>query len=240
MPSRRTTSEAPADTGHGSSESDAAPKRTRRPPSTGHGGSLSDTQGANLHTSLNSSRIAKDRKQQHWKVIHKKCLQGFKDADRERDELLQSIQRLEADKTQTTAKIRQLSDINDQNLAKIQTLEFEKSNMKQQLDAAQIGSTAGDNLLPILLEVSGNFQYAQSQLEKKIEAEKTAEKNKVIFAGFPASDVLQPSWPVHNGQMGSLGTNSLQSYTLPLTNQQPPTQANQQPLPAASHYIPQF
>jgi hypothetical protein len=32
---RRTTSEAPADTGHGSSESDAAPKRTRRPPSTG-------------------------------------------------------------------------------------------------------------------------------------------------------------------------------------------------------------
>jgi hypothetical protein len=98
--------------------------------------------------------------------------------------------------------------------------------------------------LPILLEVSDNFQYAQSQLEKKIEVEKTAEKNKFIFAGFPASDVLQPSWPVHNGQMGSLGTNSLQSYTLPntlpLANQQAPTQANQQPLPAASHYIPQF
>jgi hypothetical protein len=35
------------------------------------------------------------------------------DADRERDELLQSIQRLEADKTQTRAKIRQLSDINE-------------------------------------------------------------------------------------------------------------------------------
>ena len=168
-------------------------------------------------------------------------MQGFKDADRERDELLQSIQRLEADKTQATAKIRQLSDTNDQNLARIQTLEFQISSLKQQqLDAVQVGNTASDNLLPILLEVSGNFQYAQSQLEKKIEAEKTAEKNKVIFAGFPASDVLQPSWPVHNGQMGSLGTNSLQSYTLPLTNQQPPTQANQQPLPAASHYIPQF
>ncbi|KXG49437.1 uncharacterized protein PGRI_096090 [Penicillium griseofulvum] len=204
MPSRRTTSEAPADTGHGSSESDAAPKRTRRPPSTGHGGSMSDTQGANLHTSL----------------------------------------RLEADNAQATAKIRQLSDTNDQNLAKIQALEFQKSNLKQQLDAAQVGSTAGDNLLPILLEVSGNFQYAQSQLEKKIEAERNAEKNKLTFAGFPASDVLQPSWPVYNSQMGSLGTNSLQSYSLPstfpLTNQQAPTQANQQHLPAASQYIPQF
>jgi hypothetical protein len=39
-------------------------------------------------------------------------------------------------------------------------------------------------LVWVLLEVSGNFQYAQSQLEKKIEAEKTAEKNKVIFAGY--------------------------------------------------------
>lgn len=172
-------------------------------------------------------------------------MQGFKDADRERDELLQSIQRLEAEKTQATAKIRQLSDTNDQNLARIQTLEFQISSLKQQqLDAAQVGSTASDNLLPILLELSGNFQYAQSQLEKKIEAEKNAERNKLTFAGFPASDVLQPSWPVFNGQMGSLGTNSLQSYTLPntlpLTNQQAPTQANQQPLPAASQYIPQF
>lgn len=167
-------------------------------------------------------------------------MQGFKDADRERDELLQSILRLEADKTQATAKIRQLSDTNDQNLAKIQTLEFQKSSLKQQLDAAQVGSTAGDNLLPILLEVSGNFQYAQTQLEKKIEAEKNAEKNKLTFAGFPASDVLQPSWSVYNGQMGSLGTNSLQSYSLPSTNQQAPAQANQQPLSAASQYIPQF
>ncbi|CAP91121.1 hypothetical protein PCH_Pc13g01200 [Penicillium rubens Wisconsin 54-1255] len=201
MPSRRTTSEAPADAGHGSSESDAAPKRTRRPPSTGHGGPPSGTQGASLHTPL----------------------------------------RLEADKTQATAKIRQLSDTNDQNLARIQTLEFQISSLKQQqLDAVQVGNTASDNLLPILLEVSGNFQYAQSQLEKKIEAEKTAEKNKLTFAGFPASDVLQPSWPVYNGQMGSLGTNSLQSYSLPLTNQQAPTQANHQPLPTASQYIPQF
>lgn len=171
-------------------------------------------------------------------------MQGFKEADRERDELTRSIQRLEADNAQATAKIRQLSDTNDQNLAKIQALEFQKSNLKQQLDAAQVGSTAGDNLLPILLEVSGNFQYAQSQLEKKIEAERNAEKNKLTFAGFPASDVLQPSWPVYNSQMGSLGTNSLQSYSLPntfpLTNQQAPTQANQQPLPAASQYIPQF
>ncbi|KAJ5046233.1 hypothetical protein NUH16_003058 [Penicillium rubens] len=260
MPSRRTTSEAPADAGHGSSESDAAPKRTRRPPSTGHGGPPSGTQGASLHTPLSPSPIAKTSKQKHWSVIHRRCLQGFKDADRERDELLQSIQRLEADKTQATAKIRQLSDTNDQNLARIQTLEFQISSLKQQqldavqvgntasdnllpkqqLDAVQVGNTASDNLLPILLEVSGNFQYAQSQLEKKIEAEKTAEKNKLTFAGFPASDVLQPSWPVYNGQMGSLGTNSLQSYSLPLTNQQAPTQANHQPLPTASQYIPQF
>jgi hypothetical protein len=52
MPSRGTTSEAPADAGHGSSESDAAPKRTRRRPTTGHGGPPSGTQGASLHTPL--------------------------------------------------------------------------------------------------------------------------------------------------------------------------------------------
>ncbi|KAJ5971710.1 uncharacterized protein N7479_001628 [Penicillium vulpinum] len=247
MTSRRTISKTPADTGYSSSESDAAPKRTRRPPSTGNGGSLSDTQDANLHTSLNSSPIVKARKQrqqQNWKLVHRQCLQGFKEADRERDELTRSIQRLEADNARATAKIRQLSDTNDQNLAKIQTLEVQKSNLKQQIDAAQVGSAAGDNLLPIILEVSGNFQYAQSQLEKKIDLERNAEKNKLTFAGFPASDVLQPSWPVYNSQIGSLGTNPLQSYslpnTLPLTNQQTPTQANQQPLPTVSQYIPQF
>lgn len=52
MASLRTTPEATADTGHGSSESDAAPKRTRRRPTTGHGGRPSGTQGASFHTPL--------------------------------------------------------------------------------------------------------------------------------------------------------------------------------------------
>ncbi|OGE46625.1 hypothetical protein PENARI_c161G02790 [Penicillium arizonense] len=237
MPSRRTATQAPTGTGQGSSEPDVAPKRSRRPPTAGHDDPLSGTQNANLHTPLISSPIAKTPKQKHWKIVHRRCLQGFKDADRERDELLGSIQRLEADNAQATAKIRQLSDTNDQNLGKFQTLEVQISSLKQQLEFAQACCTTGDNLLPILLEVSGNFRSAQSQLDKKIEAE----KNKFAFAGLSASDVL---WPAHNGQMGSFGTNSLPNYPIPntlsSTNQQAPVQSNQQPLQAASHYIPQL
>jgi hypothetical protein len=177
-----------------------------------------------------TSPIAKTPKQKHWRVVHRRCLQGFKEADKEREELTQSIQQLEEDNAQATTKVRQLSDTNDRNLAKIQELEFQISSLKQQLQFAQACCTIGDNLLPILLEVSGNFQYAQNQLEKKIEAE----KNKSAFAGLSASDVLQGSSSVHNGQMGSFGTNSLPSYPLPNTlspsNQQAPIQFSQQPL----------
>ncbi|KAJ5230941.1 hypothetical protein N7489_011649 [Penicillium chrysogenum] len=236
MPSRRTAAQAPTSTGQGSSAPDVAPKRSRRPPTAGHDDPLSGTQNANLHTSLISSPIVKTPKQKHWKVVHRRCLQGFKDVDRERDELLRSIQRLEAGDAQAAAKIRQLSDTNDQDLGKIQTLEAQISILKQQLEFAHACCTSGDNLLPILLEVSGNFHSAQSQLDMKIDAE----KNKFAFAGLSDSDALQGSWPVHNGQMGSFGTNSLPNYPIPnnlsSTNQQAPVQSNQQP----SHYIPQY
>jgi hypothetical protein len=59
------------------------------------------------------------------------------------------------------------------------------------IDAVQVGNTASDNLLPILLEVSGNFQYAQSQLEKK--AGKPANVSLFFSAVFSAS-IFFSSW----------------------------------------------
>ncbi|OQD74452.1 hypothetical protein PENANT_c103G10068 [Penicillium antarcticum] len=168
---------------------------------------LSDTQGADLYTPL--------------------------DADKERDKLTRSIQQLEEDNAQAKATIRQLSDTNDQKLANFQELESQISSLKQQLEFAQACCTTGDNLLPILLEVSSNFQQAQNQLEKKIEAE----RNKSAFAGLSESDVLKGSWTAQNGHMGSFGTNSLPTYpllnTLSSANQQAPVQFSQQPLQQA-------
>ncbi|KAJ6038424.1 uncharacterized protein N7446_005257 [Penicillium canescens] len=234
MPSRRTAGQALNSTGQGRSESHAAPKHTIRPPIAGDDDASSDTQGAHIYTPLVTSPIAKTPKRKHWRIVHRRCLQVFKDADKEREELTQSIQQLEEDNAQATTKVRHLSDKDDRNLAKIQELEFQVSSLKQQLQFAQACCTTGDNVLPILLEVSSYFQYAQNQLEKKIEAEKNAEKNKSAFAGLPTSDVLQGSWPVNNGQMGSFGTNSLPNYPLPntlsSTNQQAPIQYSQQPL----------
>ncbi|KAJ5775857.1 uncharacterized protein N7511_000868 [Penicillium nucicola] len=256
MPSRRTAAQATASTGQGRSKSITAAKHTQHSSIAGHDGSLSDTQDVDLYTPLISSPIAKTAKQRHWRIVHRRCLKGFKEADQDRDQLTRSIQQLEEDNAQAQAAIRQLSDTNNQNLAKVQTLEFEISTLKQQLEFAQACCTTGDNLLPILLEVSGNFQQAQNQLEKKIEKERNAEKNKSAFAGLSDSDVLRGSWTAHNGQVASFGTNPLPNY--PLSNtltsvnqqapvqfcqpplQQAPVQFNQQPLQQASQYISQF
>lgn len=55
----------------------------------------------------------------------------------DRQELMRSIQQLQADNAQATANICQLSGMKDQSLARVQTLEIQISSLKQQLETAQ-------------------------------------------------------------------------------------------------------
>ncbi|KAJ5531462.1 hypothetical protein N7527_004855 [Penicillium freii] len=229
MPSRRSAAQAPARASHSIPESNAVPKRARRTTITGPDTvPLSGTQGTHLQPPLSPSPIAKTQKQKHWKIIHRPCLQVFKDADRERDESTLSIQRLEADNAQAAAKIRQLGNEKDQSLVRVQALEMQIWNLKQQLETAQFSGMANDDLLPWLMQTSADFMIAQTKLSSRVEAE----KNKRLAATLPASDVFQGNWQAQNGHLGMLDTNSLPGYslpsTLPSTNQQTLAQANQQ------------
>ncbi|KAJ5531389.1 hypothetical protein N7527_004782 [Penicillium freii] len=228
MPSRRSTAQASASASQGIPESNVAPKRTRRTTTTGPDTApLSGTQGTHLQPPLSASPIAKTQKQKHWKIVHRPCLQVFKDADRERDESMRSIQRLEADNAEAAAKIRLLCDEKDQSLVRAQALEMQISSLKQQLETSQFSGMASDDLLPWLMQTSADFMVAQNKLSSRVEAE----KNKRLAAALPASDVLQETWPAQNGHLGMFDTNSLPGYSLPsnlsLTTQQALAHVNQ-------------
>ncbi|CAG7929020.1 unnamed protein product [Penicillium olsonii] len=237
MPSRRSAAQVATSAGQGISETDDVPVIARHSDIAGP-----DTdppygpQGVNTQPALSLSPIAKNQKQKHWTVVHRKCLNLFKDADKEREEAERSIERLKAEIAQGAENIRQLSDERNQTVAKLQTLEKQISALKQQLEAAQSAGAAGDDGLLTLIHLGTNVNVLKTDIDKEVEAR----RNKRLAAGMPDSDVLQVNWPVHNGQMGMFDTNALPNYSLPstfsLTNQQALAQVNQQPNPYQSPF----
>lgn len=160
----------------------------------------------------------------------------FEEADREREKSAQTMDQLEADKAQAAEHICQLSDEKNQNIAKIQKLEMQISNLKQQLEAAPSSGMAGDDGMYTLMHLGTTVNVLKTDIDKEVEAR----RNKRLAAGMPDSDVLQSDWSAQNGQMGMFNVNALPTYSLPsnlsLTNHQALAQTN----PQSTHYMPQF
>lgn len=145
------------------------------------------------------------------------------------------MEQLEAEKAQSAEQICQLRDEKNQNIAKMQKLEMQISNLKQQLEAAPSSGMAGDDGMYTLMHLGTTVNVLKTDIDKEVEAR----RNKRLAAGMPDSDVLQSEWPVQNGPMGMFNVNAL-PYSLPsnlsLTNQQALAQAN----PQSTHYMPPF
>jgi hypothetical protein len=152
----------------------------------------------------------------------------FKEADREREESARTIEQLETDNAQAAEHIRQLSDEKNQNIAKMQKLEMQIFNLKQQLEAMPSGGMAGDDGMFTLMHLGTTVNVLKTDIDKEVEAR----RNKRLASGMPDSDVLQANWSVQNGQMGMFDVNALPNYSLPsslsLTKQQALAQVNSQ------------
>ncbi|KAI2671485.1 hypothetical protein N7455_001672 [Penicillium solitum] len=181
-----------------------------------------------------SSSQAKKREQEEWNETHRGCLDILGDADddyqklsaqvmQQRQEAQQKLQQLRSEHLQATATNRQLVTERQkalhekqQCLGKIQRLETDIAQLKQQLETASDQTTEqmiSQGIESELETAHGDLMGVATRLWKKIQEQ----QNKRFGLEFPQSDVMQPpTWTNSNGQFGALDPSTLPGP--PMTN----------------------
>ncbi|KAF4760332.1 hypothetical protein HAV15_007779 [Penicillium sp. str.  len=156
-----------------------------------------------------SSSQAKKREQEEWNETHRGCLDILGDADddyqklsaqvmQQRQEAQQKLQQLRSEHLQATATNRQLVTERQkalhekqQCLGKIQRLETDIAQLKQQLETASDQTTEqmiSQGIESELETAHGDLMGVATRLWKKIQEQ----QNKRFGLEFPQSDVMQP------------------------------------------------
>ncbi|KAJ6056961.1 hypothetical protein N7460_000235 [Penicillium canescens] len=196
-----------------------------------------------------SSSQAKKREEEEWNETHRRCLDILGDADddyqnlnaklmKERQEARQKLQQLRTEHFQATATNRQLVTERQnvlhekqQCLGKIQRLETDIAQLKQQLETANGQTTEqmiSQGIETELETAHSDLMGVATRIWKKIQEH----QNKRFGLEFPQSDVMQaPTWTGSNGQFGALASSTLPGPPLtnafPLDTQQTVPQMNQ-------------